>query len=1057
MALLTPAQGPSISDTILFDIFTPGADGCPPVDDAHNTYIVNNVTIYFVERDFSTPDSQEQEYDLQHLDSSAEAAADAAALIVCQNPTAPNIEDLKSEAARLRAIADSYITVTPFYYKDTTAVAVFGTADFPAWLRTDPDNSILQPYKDDEDNIQPGYFTLEWNPEGSAREGDYFICWTWTPLPAGDTISSHIPFYLAGDTQITTALPTHQTVPGKYVKLLDQYLPEMFKMHLCTGDLTPEVLTKFHAALAKGFTDIENLSNQLIDLLDANCVAEAFIPYLSNFFNLKLRSTDPTLWRRQIKRAVPLFKQKGTLAGLSSAIAQSGALLNKFTMMWQVASPYTYTDMFYVDSAAEVVFYLTYPAKPVDPSNFSLLYRPAGSSNYSSLGASYVDFTTADGITSMSWMGATQPYPLSLHAGDLIVVKYLVRSVPGGKQSSEDYIQSLDLADQRDALDAEGNLMVPLKNWNVHVMEEDDPMFDVLIPTRQPYAEDVVFGKVRTEFAYSENIYNSDEWNGSRRDSTDPCDIDQDFLDECTACRSSKFTVDVEIQDLSDDKVNETLEIINEYSPFHAVLHRLNITGGVNEFLVPAVESVETLATMRQEEYTFAGNANDVFTRYRLNGYDPASVRRNMLASTTTVVSSATGTAYNSSVTLYCPEVRFDELPISSRTVLEVLSPSPNAGIYNSVQNPLRHTLEVSGVPEPLNTAAFTFRLSNSIYTNPSASVTQDDYFELIDAAVDFGELGVVSQWDVDNQAGISHSAWTVNIPAYGTFTVADVFPNGSLSLSDPSQLLPTSPTSGISYAVVNDSAQTVASSTTGKLSVVARGRVQVSDVNVPDIRGLVSEGFYLLYSGNQYKVIGFVDGSDDEVYIGSYTGGNASGVSVTFYHRWEDMEIGYFDYKGMMLDAGSDLETSLGILNGENAPTDPNLVLDNNHFKENYIVLIGTNYYRIADIDHNTLTLIGPQMDYKTLGAGGQSVTYSVIRFVKNSITIDGHDFDFIDRRGVDLVDATITSNVSMMSVAMTALNTSNGSQIETYASQDEGVSFVIEYSDGTTSEGEV
>jgi hypothetical protein len=425
-----------------------------------------------------------------------------------------------------------------------------------------------------------------------------------------------------------------------------------------------------------------------------------------------------------------------------------------------------------------------------------------------------------------------------------------------------------------------------------------------------------------------------------------------------------------------------------------------------------------------------------------------------MLAETETVVSAASGVGYNDSIVLYCPEVRFDRLPISSITVLEVLAPSANAGTYATVQNPGRNTLEVSGVAEPLNQNLFTFRLSNKIYDNPSANIYQDDLFELGDSNINFGDLGVISQWDVDNQNGITASAWTVNIPAYGVFDIADITPSGNLVLSDPSRLLPVVTTTGIGYTVVDDSSVTVASSNTGRLTVQRRGRLKTPDVNVPDIRGLVQVGFYVLYSGTQYRVSGFVGSEVDECYLEGYSGGDAAGVSVAFYHRRVDQEIGYFDYKGMKLDAGTDLEASLGILNGQNAPTDPNLVLDNDHFKENYLILIDNSYYRIEDIDANIVTLVGTMVDYTTLSFGGQTVAYDVIHFTKNSIIIDDQYFDYIDRSGSDLVNIEQVSDVSASSLAMTALNTPPGSSLEEVVSQDESVTFLIQYADGTNME---
>jgi len=52
------------------------------------------------------------------------------------------------------------------------------------------------------------------------------------------------------------------------------------------------------------------MANQLIDLFDANALHESLLNYLSNLFAIKLRSSDPTLWRRQIKEAIPLFKKR---------------------------------------------------------------------------------------------------------------------------------------------------------------------------------------------------------------------------------------------------------------------------------------------------------------------------------------------------------------------------------------------------------------------------------------------------------------------------------------------------------------------------------------------------------------------------------------------------------------------------------------------------------------------------------------------------------------------------------------------------------------------------
>ena len=86
-----------------------------------------------------------------------------------------------------------------------------------------------------------------------------------------------------------------------------------------------------------------------------------------------------------------------------------------------------------------------------------------------------------------------------------------------------------------------------------------------------------------------------DTYNGSLRNSVTPCDIDKDFLDECSYGQSSKFNVDLEIENLSDDRIAETKEIIREYSPFHAMLHQMRVTGKVNDFILPPNETVDYL------------------------------------------------------------------------------------------------------------------------------------------------------------------------------------------------------------------------------------------------------------------------------------------------------------------------------------------------------------------------------------------------------------------------------------------------------------------------------
>jgi P2-related tail formation protein len=123
----------------------------------------------------------------------------------------------------------------------------------------------------------------------------------------------------------------------------------MFKNYISDNDVTPEVLKKFNSAVAMGFTTLENLANQIVDLESPNSLHEALIPYLSNYFNLKLKTADPTRWRGQIVRAIPLFKEKGTRRALGESFEHAAMKLTRIKQLWQVISNYTWQESFIFD------------------------------------------------------------------------------------------------------------------------------------------------------------------------------------------------------------------------------------------------------------------------------------------------------------------------------------------------------------------------------------------------------------------------------------------------------------------------------------------------------------------------------------------------------------------------------------------------------------------------------------------------------------------------------------------------------------------------------------
>lgn len=942
-------DNPTITDTVIFDLVTRDADGF-----LVDAYRVDNITIYFLERSFWNKNFQEFSQTIQGQ------------------------------------------TVVS-YFNAAVPVAIIGTDDFPAYLSTDTDNALITL----EDT---GTFQLAWTPT-LAKEGDYFLCYTWTPILAADRINARIDFMLAGDTQSTTSLPTHFTKPEKYETLLERYLPSMFKTWLGNDDLSPEVLDKLNKIIAAGFTGLENLANQIIDLLDANATHETILPYLAKMLGVPLRTQDITLWRRQTKQAVPLYKRKGTLGGLVDALDQSQARFVSLTRYWQCMSQYTWQQAFIITEDGTDEFTLEKPAiLPVDADNFAVFFKADGESSFETLDDSDV---TYDDETTVTWNGA------DLEVGDVVLLRYLIQEVPTvDAQTLETYLQSLPLADTRDEL----TVTYPLKNWNVRLIEDSDVLLPDLCPSLHPFYEPVIYGRVRTEFPYSENIYNMEEYNGSTRDSTDPCDLDKDFLDECSCCMSSSFTVDVEIDNLSEDRIEEVEAVVNDFVPFHAKLYSINYTGAINEYMPPPMEEIEILIRVDIEENLIFGQSS--FNRIATDGRDDTNaLKRNMLATASTAATASTGVGTNSAIVLYSPGVRFDRMGLTSNNLLEILS-GTDAGEYQVTLSG-KNTVDIDpaspdSITFPLDSSEFPYRLSNLLFSDSVSSIYQDDLYTFSDANVDFIESGTSSvelgaTWSIVVTSGI-HS---------GTYPIEKVNSDGTLVISGWGSI---SSASSLSYNLLNN-VTVVESSTTGALTVTRRGRIETDDIQEPY---KVIQGDYVLIGSTQYEIISFVDG--ETFYIHSYTAGDVVGtLSIDVYHRLVS-SVGYVDLRGMVLTTVTDYESSLGIQNGSNPVATP---LENDLFMENFLVLIGSSYYQIAEWDGNDITIVGPMLSWGL--SGTSSISFSLVKFTKTHpiITEDDVSFDRLDRRndGVIIVDVE-TSSMPARAATLNAYGKGSGLQ---------------------------
>ena len=1071
------------TDQIRFVLSTTNSADClGGIQSLFTPYKINQATIYFISKDFT--DTTVSEYSNELYDNNVLKKYEKQKTITCENPSTDNLNKLNSIKKEL----DQSKKIYSFFFKEAIPVKVFGgyVDDsgelFPAWINPDlvPNDQIEKVQRENLLQLEDtGTFLLEWNPVG-CREGDYFICWNWTPNLAGTSQSAHMSFRLLGDSKLTNSIPTHYTIKDKYETLLDRYLPDMFKNFISEGDLTPMIMQELNASVAKGFKFLEDMANQIIDLLDSNSTQEQLLPLLSNTFNLRLKSYDPILWRRQIKKAIPNFKKKGTIAGLKSALGDAGMGFLKLTKLWQISSKYTYQEHFEISDSLS--FKLSKNIiLPIDNENFKLLYRLKNSGAWVEANDDYISIDQEGTDYLVNWIGGDlDPDPIELSKGDSIRILYQYKEVPNeNQQNLEEYIRTLDLMDQRDERDQQ----YPPKNWNTRLIEEVDPLFDILIPIRHPIQDPIVWGKVRTEFPYSENIYNMEEYNGSVRDSFNPCDIAKDFIDPCAYCQSSKLSLDIEVEELSNDRILECKKLIEEFVPFHSLIHTINFLGSVNEFVKPPIEEVTALISFFGEEIMISGEAQHIFNRSiarqttfssggslvpgEYEGFQ--NIKRTMLAQMDEV-EDTTGMGYNESIVLFCPNlsttlnlqdaafigktnkliksnINYSELAgadaFENSNLLEILN-SPNAGNY-SVDKLNKNSFKVIGtVPEssesPIDKSQFEFRISNKIYSHSGVSLAKDNEY-IFSSNFNFTEIKLTTKED-------SEDCYQISIGG-DDYNILSILPNNSLVLEGP---MSDSSASGLVWELLDDSGSLAQDASgvgiggdDGSIKVNLRALANLSHTSNPsmsDIRGFIRIGDYFLYNGTQYKIKSFIKDQPYKFYIENFQGSVAGSSEIIIYRRIIENCVGQLDYMGLRIDLS---------VNDRSAPTDE---------KEKYLILIDSEYYSIVSIDGTNIYLEGPRptVDWTTYG---KDINYVLYHFTNNQITIPessyppipSHTFKEIKRSNNEVISNVIAMGSSLL--AGRILNSINsGTQISEISGQDENINISIEYKNGDKEE---
>ena len=1075
-------QNPKVNDTVVFDLYTPDSK-CLFISDP---FEVVSITVYFIERNFvyDTPTFKNINIDNKSLE--------VAYLELKQRSyEEPDNENLKNELKIVqRKILQTSLEKIEF--DNLIPVATYGSKNDPVWTPTKKD-SIIKKVTTYGSKIVNGHFEFKFQQDG-LRDGDYFLKYTWRPNTSLQKLSSSIYFSLYPSVAKYIAPKNLETDKNKYPNLLNRYLPEVYKNYLSNTDLSPEVLEKFNNAVGDAFAYLETLGKNVPALLDPNLIPEFFLAYLGILYQLSFKSNDPIRWRRQIAKAVPNFKMKGTIHGLRSALGDAGIILKKFTHLYQIYSSYTWNDVFYISKEEETKFTLSKISLPINDKNFAVYFREKNTKDFIEVPLSSILIETENNISYVSWLS------FKLKKGDSVKILYQFKQIESEiQQTLEYYIRNLPLADLRNDLE----IIYPIKNWNAKVIEEDDPFINEIIPFKNPFHDPVVFGKIRTEFPYSENIYNMDEYNGSLRDSNNPCDIDKTFIDPCSGFITTLYNLNLEIESLNSERIQEAFNILKEFTPFHSVLHSLNYSGFFETIILPPEEKVDALITYKVQDNIIAGNAQQFFNRDMFYGLLQRIVRRDALAIMDNLGNEKVQ-AYNKEISLFAPLINFSSLSLSTRqnTYLEILDPSPNAGTY-TVFEPNNHLVKIyeeALVNQPVNQSEFAFRLSNINFSSVNFSIKQESIYTFSDDLLLFEEKENNITTVLNVKDGTAKDCWKIkyyiNYPnTFNIYNIYDINSDGSIILENDGSLPFLAEgvvIDEIKFDLLNENNNKISFSANGVLKAQNKGLVNVDDVNINGISEFIAIGNYFHYLADdlQYVILSY-GCNPNEFYISNWDKGNMVGVTAKILKRIVSEATGNLTYNKIIIEKPNLLP------NFENPNSSGSL--DNNTFKENFIITIDNVFYKIvsyfkeSSVDY--LEIEGLPLNLGTKLSGGTTLNVNCKQFktkenIIHTITLNFDEFvnsnglvqvilkptgEYViscdlNRSGANMVSANdenlneiilcdnTSLNLENINNSLLALNnTGNKPNTNDIINQEENVSFIIETKDGKGMKGKL
>jgi len=284
----------------------------------------------------------------------------------------------------------------------------------------------------------------------------------------------------------------------------------------------------------------------------------------------------------------------------------------------------------------------------------------------------------------------------------------------------------------------------------------------------------------------------------------------------------------------------------------------------------------------------------------------------------------------------------------------------------------------------------------------------------ILDNNVESEETNPLNPWKI--------KYYTSYPSTYNVYIISAINPDGSVVLKDDNTLPPLTQSlsiNNINYELLNSNNDSIYTSFDGNLFCFNNGIVTVNDGNFGDAKERLKIGNYFYYSllNEQYQIVEY--GFEENVFVVcSWNNGNVTGQSGKVLNRIVEETTGNLSYKGMVI------EKPTSMLEIEN----PNSVdaVENNQFKENFILVIDDNLYKIEDYYSEGATdyliLGGLKLDLTTQLAGGTSLSVNSIQLTKNEYAFQNNKYKKVVNESFQANHTNKITNVTLENTPVVA-----------------------------------